>query len=66
MLTSRYTRSFFPVYALIRRSRDRGLAQEFHDRLRGRIRQKMGRDPMPADKAFSALSDFPGRHSRAG
>ncbi|MEU9368250.1 hypothetical protein AB0D78_34170 [Streptomyces avermitilis] len=54
------------MYALIRRSRDRGLAQEFHDRLRGRVRQKMGRDPMPADKAFSALSDFPGRHSRAG
>ncbi|MGV9985783.1 transposase [Streptomyces olivaceus] len=33
------------VYAFFRRWRDRGLAAEFHDRLRDRIREAAGRDP---------------------
>lgn len=35
------------VYAFFRRWRDHALVREFHDRLRGRVRQKAGRDVEP-------------------
>ncbi|MEU1595115.1 IS5 family transposase [Streptomyces sp. NPDC005708] len=36
-----------PVYAFFRRWRDHGLVKEFHDRLRARVREKLGRDAEP-------------------
>ncbi|MEU1598297.1 IS5 family transposase [Streptomyces sp. NPDC005708] len=35
------------VYAFFRRWRDHGLVKEFHDRLRARVREKLGRDAEP-------------------
>ena len=35
------------VYAFFRRWRDHGLVKEFHDRLRSRVREKLGRDAEP-------------------
>ncbi|MFI1184493.1 IS5 family transposase [Streptomyces sp. NPDC020799] len=35
------------VYAFFRRWRDHGLVKEFHDRLRGRVRETLGRDAAP-------------------
>lgn len=35
------------VYVFFRRWRDKGLVEEFHDRLRGRTRAAAGRDPEP-------------------
>ncbi|MGX1117264.1 transposase [Streptomyces ambofaciens] len=35
------------VYAFFRRWRDHGLVREFHDRLRGQVREKLGRDAEP-------------------
>ena len=36
------------VYAFFRRWRDHGLVKEFHDRLRERVREKLGRDAEPS------------------
>jgi transposase len=35
------------VYAFFRRWRDHGLVKEFHDRLRGQVRETLGRDAAP-------------------
>ncbi|CAM5296185.1 hypothetical protein STENM36S_02332 [Streptomyces tendae] len=35
------------VYAFFRRWRDHGLVKEFHDRLRGQVRERAGRDAEP-------------------
>lgn len=35
------------VYGFYRRWRDEGLVKEYHDRLRGRVREKLGRDAEP-------------------
>ncbi|MGW8797988.1 transposase [Streptomyces sp. NPDC055775] len=35
------------VYAFFRRWRDRGLVREFHDRVRGQVRERAGHDALP-------------------
>ncbi|WP_158754544.1 transposase [Streptomyces sp. NRRL F-2580] len=35
------------VYAFFRRWRDRGLIREFHDRVRGQVRERAGHDALP-------------------
>ncbi|MGW4200635.1 transposase [Streptomyces sp. NPDC004726] len=42
------------VYAFFRRWRDNGLVKEFHDRLRGQVRETLGRDAAPT--AASGMS----------
>jgi transposase len=44
------------VYAFFRRWRDHGLATEFHDRLRGKVRQQAGRDPEPSAGVIDSQS----------
>ncbi|MFB7499311.1 IS5 family transposase [Streptomyces sp. NPDC056161] len=44
------------VYASFRRWRDNGLAAEFHDRLRDRVRVASGRDPEPTAAVIDAQS----------
>ena len=44
------------VYAFFRRWRDKGLAAEFHDRLRDRVREAAGRDPEPTAGVIDAQS----------
>lgn len=44
------------VYAFWRRWRDKGLIGEFHDRLRGRLREAVGRDPEPTAGIIDAQS----------
>jgi transposase len=44
------------VYAFFRRWRDKGLAAEFHDRLRDRVRTVAGRDPEPTAGIIDAQS----------
>lgn len=44
------------VYAFFRRWRDHGLVKEFHDRLRGRVRQAAGRDPEPTAGVIDSQS----------
>ncbi|MFE2992214.1 IS5 family transposase [Streptomyces sp. NPDC059262] len=44
------------VYAFFRRWRERGLIDEFHDRLRGRVREREGREEEPAAGIIDARS----------
>lgn len=44
------------VYAFFRRWRDHVLVQEFHDRLRGRVRQEAGRDAEPSAGVIDSQS----------
>ncbi|WUW24235.1 IS5 family transposase [Streptomyces sp. NBC_01463] len=44
------------VYAFFRRWRDHALVREFHDRLRGRVRQKAGRDVEPTAGVIDSQS----------
>ncbi|GAB2722777.1 IS5 family transposase [Kitasatospora kifunensis] len=44
------------VYAFFRRWRDQDLIREFHDRLRGRVREKAGRDPQPSAGVIDSQS----------
>ncbi|MGW5258301.1 IS5 family transposase [Streptomyces sp. NPDC004012] len=44
------------VHAFFRRWRDKGLAAEFHDRLRDRVRMAAGRDPEPTAAVIDAQS----------
>ncbi|MEU6973808.1 IS5 family transposase [Kitasatospora aureofaciens] len=44
------------VYAFFRRWRDLGLVKEFHDRLRGKVREKAGRDPEPSAGVIDSQS----------
>ncbi|MET9913442.1 transposase [Streptomyces sp. NPDC006476] len=44
------------VYAFARRWRARGLLAEFHDRLRGMVREDAGRDPEPTAAVIDAQS----------
>ncbi|WP_247745863.1 IS5 family transposase [Streptomyces oryzae] len=44
------------VYAYFRRWRDQGLVQEFHDRLRGKVRQSEGRDAEPTAAVIDSQS----------
>ncbi|MFD3683157.1 IS5 family transposase [Streptomyces sp. NPDC058613] len=44
------------VYAFFRRWRDHGLIVEFHDRLRGKVREKAGRDPEPSAGVIDSQS----------
>lgn len=44
------------VYAFFRRWRDHGLVREFHDRLRGQVREKVGRDPEPTAAVIDSQS----------
>lgn len=44
------------VYAFFRRWRDHGLLPEFHDRLRGQVREKAGRDPEPSAGVIDSQS----------
>ena len=44
------------VYAFFRRWRDHGLVAEFHDRLRGRVREKEGRDAEPTAAVIDSQS----------
>lgn len=44
------------VYAFFRRWRDHMLVREFHDRLRGRVRQKAGRDAEPTAGVIDSQS----------
>lgn len=44
------------VYAFFRRWRDHGLLTEFHDRLRGKVREKAGRDPEPSAGVIDSQS----------
>ncbi len=44
------------VYAFFRRWRDHVLVREFHDRLRGRVRQRAGRDAEPTAGVIDSQS----------
>jgi transposase len=44
------------VYAFFRRWRDRGMVREFHDRLRGRVRMREGRDAEPTAGVIDSQS----------
>lgn len=44
------------VYAFFRRWREHGLIVEFHDRLRGKVREKAGRDPEPTAGVIDSQS----------
>jgi transposase len=44
------------VYAFFRRWRDRALVKEFHDRLRGQVRERLGRDVEPSAGVIDSQS----------
>ncbi|MGW1530375.1 IS5 family transposase [Streptomyces sp. NPDC002159] len=44
------------IYAFFRRWRDRGLVREFHDRLRGQVRETLGRDAEPTAGVIDSQS----------
>ncbi|MFF8996383.1 IS5 family transposase, partial [Streptomyces sp. NPDC014983] len=44
------------AYAFFRRWRDHGLVREFHDRLRARVREKLGRDTKPTAGVIDSQS----------
>jgi transposase len=44
------------VYAFFRRWRDNALVKEFHDRLRGRVREELGRDAEPTAGVIDSQS----------
>ncbi|MGW4518441.1 IS5 family transposase [Streptomyces sp. NPDC004393] len=44
------------VYAFFRRWRDHALVKEFHDRLRGRVRERLGRDAEPTAGVIDSQS----------
>ncbi|MFB7476848.1 IS5 family transposase [Kitasatospora sp. NPDC056184] len=44
------------VYGFFRRWRDHGLVQEFHDRLRGKVRERAGRDAEPSAGVIDSQS----------
>jgi transposase len=44
------------VYAFFRRWRDHGLVREFHDRLRGQVRTRLGRDAEPTAAVIDSQS----------
>lgn len=44
------------VYAFYRRWRESGLVAEFHDRLRGKVREAAGRDPEPTAAVIDSQS----------
>ncbi|MFA7767832.1 transposase [Streptomyces sp. NRRL S-448] len=44
------------VYAFWRRWRDKGLIAEFHDRLRGKVRESEGRAPEPTAAVIDSQS----------
>ncbi|MEU6127398.1 transposase [Streptomyces sp. NPDC047123] len=44
------------VYAFFRRWREHSLIAEFHDRLRGKVRQAAGRDPQPSAAVIDSQS----------
>ena len=44
------------VYAFFRRWREHGLIAEFHDRLRGKVREREGREAEPAARIIDAQS----------
>lgn len=44
------------VYAFFRRWRDHGLVKEFHDRLRGQVRERLGRDAEPTAGVIDSQS----------
>ncbi|MGW3958017.1 transposase [Streptomyces sp. NPDC004752] len=44
------------VYAFFRRWREKGLAKEFHDRLRDKAREDQGRDPEPTAAIIDSQS----------
>ncbi|AQS71737.1 IS5 family transposase [Streptomyces pactum] len=44
------------VYAFFRRWRDHGLIKEFHDRLRGQVRERLGRDTEPTAGVIDSQS----------
>jgi transposase len=44
------------IYAFFRRWRDNALVKEFHDRLRGRVREELGRDAEPTAAVIDSQS----------
>ncbi|MEV5204284.1 IS5 family transposase [Streptomyces sp. NPDC053720] len=44
------------VYAFFRRWRDRGLVREFHDRVRGQVRERAGLDALPTAGVIDSQS----------
>ncbi|MFF7756183.1 hypothetical protein ACFZCP_45035 [Streptomyces sp. NPDC007971] len=44
------------VYAFFHRWRNHGLVKEFHDRLRGQVREQAGRDPEPSASVIDSQS----------
>jgi transposase len=44
------------IYAFFRRWRDNALVKEFHDRLRARVREELGRDAQPTAGAIDSQS----------
>jgi len=44
------------VYAFFRRWRDHGLVKEFHDRLRGQVRERLSRDAEPTAGVIDSQS----------
>ncbi|MFE2686181.1 IS5 family transposase [Streptomyces mirabilis] len=44
------------IYAFFRRWRDHGLVKEFHDRLRGQVREELGRDAEPTAAVIDSQS----------
>ncbi|MEV5177501.1 transposase [Streptomyces flaveolus] len=44
------------VYAFFRRWRDHDLVREFHDRLRGQVRERAGRDALPTAGVIDSQS----------
>lgn len=44
------------IYAFFRRWRDNALVKEFHDRLRGRVREELGRDAQPTAGVIDSQS----------
>ncbi|MFD3586852.1 transposase [Streptomyces sp. NPDC058683] len=44
------------VYAFFRRWRDRGLVREFHDRVRGQVRERAGHDALPTAGVIDSQS----------
>lgn len=44
------------IYAFFRRWRDQGLVREFHGRLRGQVREKLGRDAEPTAAVIDSQS----------
>ncbi|GHF21724.1 hypothetical protein GCM10018789_59650 [Streptomyces werraensis] len=44
------------IYAFFRRWRDNALVKEFHDRLRGKLREELGRDAQPTAAVIDSQS----------